>query len=199
MRLLIVEGTDEVVFLGLFDSDIAENINIKNIKSAPQKIKEDFYLGCFDGVDNMGNYFEKLNKNPDKFSKIGIIVDADSNYDSRKSSIESALKKLKYEAEKEYYILPNNSGSGMLEDLCLKISKHENLIKMIETEIFPKMKEHSDSNIRNDSKSKLMMYLSTQTPLKSKLSHALNDSKELWDTNSDKLAELKNFINKIKN
>lgn len=202
MNLLIVEGIDELVFISLLDEEIGKKINgnYHNIK-APTKINEDFYIGCLEGITKLSSYIGKLNKRPEKFLKIGFIVDADDSFKSRKESLEYHYQKIKDFKDIEFssYILPNNNDSGMFEDLCMKISKHKKLIKIIENEIFPIINTHEESNILNEAKAKIMMYLSSQTPLKAKLSYALTNSKKLWDLKSDELVPIYEFILNIKN
>ena len=117
-------------------------------------IKENFDVIPNNGIDTAVRKFEVVLKNPSAYRKIGIVVDADNNADSRWQQLLSILKNTgKYECDslelpvsglilkpKEdfdstvgIWIMPDNVNKGMIEDFALSmIEENDKLLEKAE-------------------------------------------------------------------
>lgn len=203
MNIIICEGITEVALVYNLNAKInglLEGSRLENINHNPFEIGENIYLINLKGKDTFKEVIKKLYKQlADKeVNRISFIMDADDNYDAMKDNIKDKIEKIKnkgIECEYSYYILPSNNGElGMAEDLVLKSLYAENLVNLIETDIFSQLKEHSESNIRNDAKTKFMIFGATQIPQTSSPSFMMKRAKELIDFENPCYDELKMFI-----
>lgn len=205
MKIILCEGKTERDLVYHLNDDIKSNFEIKRLKKisdSPFEIIDNVYMVDLGGKDNLKNSIEKLIKflKGKKVSKISFIMDADDNYNARECSIKSNFQKIidaGIDCDYQYYILPYNDGSlGMAEDLILKTLKAENLVKVIESDIYPRLNDHEDSNITNSSKTKFMIFGSTQKPQTASPSFMMSRSKtrDLIDLDSNQYDDLKKFI-----
>ncbi|MGL5544747.1 MAG: DUF3226 domain-containing protein, partial [Cetobacterium sp.] len=187
-KVIVVEGKTDISFLKYLFKDMGATVNINenSCKWDPVQIGEDLYISNLEGCNGdskvvLEENFQNLEERPENFQKIIYFLDADKNYVKVKNMI------LGLNSEKvSYYIFPNNRDVGMLEDVLLKIASKQSLVNLIETEILEKLKNNEESEIIKEPKSKMMIYLASNTPLKESLKDALQ-AKKLWDFKSEYL------------
>jgi len=194
-KIIVVEGKTDISFLKylLNEMGIVVQIEENNCKSTPVQIAENLYISNLQGCNGdsktvLEENFKNLEERPENFEKIIYFLDADKNYSKVKSMIQGLSSE-----KVSYYIFPNNKENGMLEDVLLKIASKQSLVELIELEILEKLKNNEESEIIKEAKSKLMIYLASNTPLKESLKDALQ-AKKLWDFSSGYLDEIKEFI-----
>lgn len=197
-KVIVVEGKADISFLKyLFDElgfPVDENINkAASTQQNPVKIREGIYITNLGGYNSddpnkLKENLEKLLDKQEKFHKIIYLLDADKDFDKVKKRLEE-LKNDKV----SYFIFPNNKSSGMLEDILINIAKKDKLMKFIKDDVFNQLNSHQDSKIVKEAKSKVMIYLASNTPLKENLHNALQ-AKELWDFENEYLDEIKEFL-----
>ncbi|GAA9658399.1 hypothetical protein VN1230_02800 [Helicobacter pylori] len=118
--LIFVEGPSDRFFLEVYLLYLyfQEKFPIKNFK--------------VQNVDGKGNLSKRLLE-IEKYDKTLIIFDADKDYESNKKEILKIVSKTKQIiSEEQIFLFPNNQDDGDLEDLLLKIAKHDKLIKCFE-------------------------------------------------------------------
>lgn len=197
-KIIVVEGKTDISFLKyLFQSmklDICiENEN--NYKASPLQVGKNLYISNLEGCngenrEKLKENFKTLLESPENFEKIIYLLDADKNFEK----VEKMLKGLNNE-KMSYYIFPNNRDLGMLEDLLLEITTKKSLSNLINGDIIELLKSNSESDIRKEAKSKIMIYLASNSPLKESLKDALQ-AKKLWDFEDVKLDSIKEFLSK---
>ncbi|SFV88215.1 hypothetical protein MNB_SUP05-SYMBIONT-7-532 [hydrothermal vent metagenome] len=139
MRYLLVEGiTDVSLVRYICQSEFSINFSdFKQLKPKnPEKNKintyeyENFSIIDLKGKDNLP-YVLKIIISPalEEVEKIGIIQDADDNFDDSKEFIQTAIKNSKIPSEKiQYFLTPNNKDKGDLETLLLSTIANDNEI-----------------------------------------------------------------------
>lgn len=165
-----------------------KNIFIYNLTSE-SKLKA--YIKIF----SKGRLLEKLDK-------ILFFMDADyvegrvSGYDRTLSSLETQRIKIqeKKDIEVKWFISPDNSSDGMIEDLCLSSFRHAEIVDYISNKTIPEIKEKNGCNIQNEPKSKLMMVAATQNPLKAFSHHLIGDCFEFFDCEKGHMKALIDFF-----
>jgi len=206
MRIFICEGITEVALVYSLSAKISEFIvkeNLNKISRSPFNIGENIWMLNLQGKGNIDEVVKKLAKGlVDKnVEKIGFIMDADENFESMKDSLDGKIRYLKengIEAEYSYYILPKNDGTlGMAEDLIMSTLYKQNLMKFIEDDIFPVLKRHPDQNIKNNSKTKLMLFGATQDPQCSSANFMLTRAPRLICFENQNFDCLREFIANI--
>ncbi|WQR93798.1 hypothetical protein E5D89_01820 [Helicobacter pylori] len=145
--LIFVEGPSDRFFLEvyLFYLYFQEKFPIKNFK--------------VQNVDGKGNLSKRLLE-IEKYDKTLIIFDADQNYESNKKEILKIVSKTKQTIlEEQIFLFPNNQDNGDLEDLLLKIAKHEEFMNCFESYLDCIKKQEHYKPIKNIRKSKWYAYL----------------------------------------
>ncbi|QQW83321.1 hypothetical protein HG570_01780 [Helicobacter pylori] len=145
--LIFVEGPSDRFFLEvyLFYLYFQEKFPIKNFK-----------VQNVDGKDNLSKRLLEI----EKYDKTLIIFDADKNYESNKKEILKIVSKTKQTIlEEQIFLFPNNQDNGDLEDLLLKIAKHEEFINCFESYLDCIKKQEHYKPIKNIRKSKWYAYL----------------------------------------
>jgi hypothetical protein len=89
------------------------------------------------------------------------------------------------------FIMPGSSEVGMLEDLCLSSIKEYPINACIDSFL-----ECSEEKPQNESKSRILCYLSTKSPLVNSL--GLGALKGYWDFNSPSFDEIKSFLENMR-
>ena len=122
-KLLLVEGRDEELVLGAFLRHLA-------IADVPVQV--------YGGKDRLRYFLEALLAEvafDDQIQSIGIVRDADGNARSALQSVQSSLRNVGLPVPQSFrvtaegtprvsvFIMPDNSGEGALEDLCLAALK----------------------------------------------------------------------------
>lgn len=201
MKIIICEGITEVTLAYYLNEKINQNYEIdklKDIKSSPEKIIEGCYLINAQGVDKLKAIVSKLLKMPKRkdIKKISFIIDADDSCKNAQEKLNGFITKIKaaIDCECEYFILPDNCNHGMAEDLLLSAASKEGLVELIKSDVYPKLEEHEESNIKNASKTKFMIYALTQNPVKTSAHIMLQQAQECINLDHEKLKDLKKFI-----
>ncbi|MHA1669383.1 MAG: DUF3226 domain-containing protein [Promethearchaeota archaeon] len=189
-RLLLVEGIDEIKF---FDAYLRyldiDNIQVEEVKGKT-KFKDELPLI----VVNPG--FPQL-------EKIGLIRDADDDFDATLNSVYDRLvqnslvpikKHNEFSTSKLPYIgifiMPGLDTKGSIEDLCLKVINTSN--KLDCTNDYIDCIKKSVKDLNQISKRKVQVYLASQKELCNSL--GIGAQKKYWDFDSDIYDDIKKFI-----
>lgn len=148
-------------------------------------VKENFRVKQCDGIDAAINTFELFLKNPSAYRKIGIVVDADNNAESRWQQLLSVLgntgkydcnnleltssglilkPKDDFDSTVGIWIMPDNTSKGMIEDFALNmieqsdplLEKAESILRELEQDGLQRYKDI------HRSKAKIHTYLAWQ-------------------------------------
>lgn len=178
-KLLLVEGKDdEGFFKALLKQLQLEDIEIRN----------------FDGTPNFSTYLKTLKVTPgfSEVASLGIVRDADKDYNSAFQSICTGLQQAKINIPKRplvtaegepkvtVYIFPDCQNSGMLETLCLKSLENDPVFPCME-EYFTCMQNHSEVMPKNLPKAKLGAFLASRQNPNLLVSNAARAGYFPWD------------------
>ncbi len=190
-NILAVEGKDEEIFFKVF---------LKHLEIGEVQI---FNVG---GKDNFTKELKTLKavSGFEKVKKLGLVRDADENFENAFQSIKMSLEKCGFKSPKEaisftenekintgIYIMPNSCQCGMLETLCL-----ESIFASKEIFCIEKIFECLEFSPKNIYKSKILIYLALKTPLVNSL--GLAAEKNIWDFEHQCFEKLKNFVKNFK-
>lgn len=192
-KVIAVEGSDEVNFF---------NALLK-------------YTGITDiDVCEVGGKQQFKNKLPALVRRSGftdvevlvIIRDADNDAAAAFKSIKNILKKERLKSPIQanqfsegiprigIFIMPGNSDTGMLEDLCLKTVKHHPAMGCVESFIGCVAKLENLPN--NIAKAKAQAFLAAMPELANSV--GVGAQKGYWNFNSEELTDLKSFIDNLR-
>ena len=130
-KLLIGEGSHEAHFFNA----LLSNMGIENIQ-----------LGNYAGKDKLSLFLRALRKLPGfkHLAHLGITRDADDSHAGAFASVCSALKNEKFVCPKRVgefssgtvqsgvFIMPDNTGPGMMETLCLRTVESDPSLKCVD-------------------------------------------------------------------
>jgi len=190
-KLLAVEGIDEVNFFdslfehwGTNDADVRDLVGKSQYKTKiPTLIKSTGFS---------------------KVEYFGIVRDANNNPRAAFESICNILKKNNLIPPKEpnkfyqrktkkpglgIYIMPGRNEDGMLEDLCLKLAKENDVLECVDKYIDCVSKKKS---LRRVSKRKVQTYLAAMEEIAKDVGTAAK--MKYWDFDSSELTVLKKFL-----
>jgi len=194
-RLLAVEGKDECNFFAALLKHIAlGDVQMVDI-GGKEKFQIEFpllyNLEDFEGVD-----------------RLGFIRDAESQpAQSAFASICDLLRKLRMPIPKArneikndehphigIFIMPDNFGTGMLENLCLKTVESLPQYHCVEEYISCVSHHQSigEKSIFNESKARVQTYLASCSPIANSL--GIGAQKGYWDFNHPCLNDIKRFL-----
>ena len=199
-RFLAVEGKDECNFF----KALLKHIGINNIQLLDIGGKDRFPLE-FPALYNQEGF--------NKIKRLGFIRDAETN--PAQSAFESVCHIIKThnlsvpdnanEIKRTniphigIFIMPDNKGTGMLENLCLETIKSmpqfsciESYISCIAPSLSPSEKE-----IFNEQKARVQTYLASRSPIVNSL--GLGAQKGYWDFNHHCLDDIKYFLRELFN
>ncbi|GAA7776303.1 hypothetical protein JP0174_00680 [Helicobacter pylori] len=198
--LIFVEGSSDRFFLEVYLLYLyfQEKFPIKNFK--------------VQNVDGKGNLSKRLLE-IEKYDKTLIIFDADKDYEGNKKEILKIVSKTKQIiSEEQIFLFPNNQDDGDLEDLLLKIAKHEEFINCFESYLDCIKKKEHYKPIKNIRKNMLYAYLEafgledlytkknifdTEGKVKDQYKEDYKKLKEVIDFNSSSLVPLKKFLERF--
>lgn len=189
-KQLIVEGDDEELFcVALLEHmGLREQFQIRNVKGNTR------FRGYLKAVVNQPGFGD--------VTGLGILRDAEEDFDATHQSVRDDLRHADLPAPDDpgavvandpdtgYYLLPNNTDSGMLEDLCLSAVAEEEVFECVET--FLDCVEEADDRPRNASKAKTQAYLAAQDPPVRFL--AVGAHRNHWNLDHPAFDSLKDFI-----
>lgn len=194
-KVIVVEGKNEIKF---FEA-LLEYMEIA-----------DYEIYDVKGKNNFKNEIPALVRTTG-FSDVevfAVIRDADNDANSAFESIKNILKKqgLKPPTKMNQfsratdkpivgiYIMPGNSDTGMLEDLCLRtVEKHP---AMICVNSFINCVKELNEPPRNLSKAKAQAFLAAMPEIVNSV--GIGAKKGYWDFDSEKLNDLKSFLKFMK-
>lgn len=133
-KYLLVEGVTDVAFVKYvcFENGITKKFD-DFIKSGNQYIFNNLVLINLDGQSNLDKELEYLKDEEIEISQIGIIQDADDNFDLSKKNIQIAINISKIDKNKiKTFLTPNNQDLGDLETLLLSTIKDNNIVNCFE-------------------------------------------------------------------
>ncbi len=187
---MFVEGNDEYNF---FDS-VLKHIKISDVQIIPAGGKYKF-------TDKLPSLIKTSG-----FSDVeifAVVRDADDDADNAYKSIRNILKKEGLEAPKEagafstghpkvgIFIMPGDSNTGMLEDLCLKLAKSANVMNCVD-EYFRCCEPVLDYALNRMAKRKTQAYLAVMPENVPNV--GIGSLKDYWDLNSNELNGLREFL-----
>ena len=189
-KVLIVEGEDEVNFF----TALLEHMRITG-----------FEIHGIGGKDKFKSIFPALVRMPG-FSDVEVLAvvrDADKDADAAFKSVRNILEreglkppiKMNQFSNKSkpivgIFIMPGNSDTGMLEDLCLKTVENHPAMKCVNS--FIDCVSKLDNPPNNISKAKAQVFLAAMPKLVNSV--GLGAKKRYWNFNSKELTNLKSFI-----
>ncbi len=196
--VLAVEGKDETNFFAA----LLENQNIIGVQVVDIGGKDKF-SASFRALANIEEF-----KN---ITRLGVVRDAESNLAlSAFQSICGVLKQTQLPVPRQpgqvtagtmplvgIYIMPDNRGTGMLEDLCLQTVQEQPVNSCIEDYLECFLKYHSEKEKKriNRSKSRVMAYLATRSPIVNSL--GLGAKEGYWDFTHPCFDDLKKFLESL--
>ena len=213
-RLLAVEGKDECNFFKALLKILGiETVDLRQIASPLVGLSNDVQLVDIGGISKFHNEFSNL-YNLDGFNKvnvIGFIRDAEKNPPmSAFDSICEILKKFNMPIPRELgiicktgrpytaiFVMPDNAGTGMLENLCLKTIESNPsygcVIKYVEC--FSQHQNKKEEKKFNEPKSKVQAYLASRSPIVNSL--GLGALNAYWNFHHVCLNEIKEFLKSL--
>jgi len=191
-KILIVEGKDEQ---GFFEQ-IIDFQNLVGIQVLP--------VG---GKEKIQKEIKAIRKTPgfEKVTDIGIIRDADDNWENAFKSVCGALKaaglpvptkpmeKTTKAPFVQLMILPNNHDPGELEDVCLEAIDERSLNCV--NEFLNCMKNIHEYESKKSSISKIYAYLACKRNPRLRLGESAK--KKYWDMNNQAFTEITKFLKSI--
>ena len=183
-KLIIGEGKEDFLF---FDS-LIKYLEIDDIQV-------DFY----GGKTNLNNYFKTLHLQPgfSNLCSLGITRDADQSFDTASQSIDNTIRQNKLNEKGNLtikkFIFPDNSSSGMLEDLCLRGIDDSDICCI--TDFFQCINKNTNREPTEFSKAKIHAWLSSQVKPDKPLGEAAQAGYIDW--NNEIFNELITFIKNL--
>lgn len=191
--VLLVEGKDD----RLFFEALNEHLGFHNIQVLD-----------YEGKTNFRPFLKVLTKTPGfiMVSSLGITRDADMNGHTAFQSVCDALQSIKLPVPDRplmragqnprvsIMILPQESTSGMLEDLCLKAVMSDPAISCME-KYFQCLIENGLTLPNNQSKAKVQVFLASRPEAGKRLGEAAAAGYLPWE--NDAFEQVKNFIRQI--
>ena len=192
-KVLAVEGKDEVNFFNA----LLEYVGITNFEVYEVGGKQQF-RDKLPALVRMSGFSD--------VEVLAIIRDADNNAEAAFQSIKDILKKEKLKAPNQVnqfsdgspkigiFIMPGNSDTGMLEDLCLKTVEHHASMHCVEP--FINCISELETPPNNIAKAKAQAFLATMPELVKSV--GIGAQKGYWNFNSEELTDLKSFIDNLR-
>lgn len=208
-KYLLVEGITDVAFVKYicFKHGITQNFDDFK-KDINQYTYKNFIIIDLSGQDKLTTELSFLKDEELKISKIGIIQDADKDFDKSKNSIDSAVSESKIETSKiNYFLTPNNADSGDLETLLLSTLDYTAIPQLECFHAYADcLKKHIDTTTKAMDKAKVYSY--TMFSKEGKDYHIPHKSfmykknkkyidTELWDLEKTRFQPIINFILEI--
>ena len=194
-KVLVVEGQDERNF---FEA-LLEHMGIT-----------DYEIHSVDGKDKFKNVLPALVRTTG-FSDVevlAVIRDADEDADAAFKSIKNILKKEglkpptrmnKFSRTTDkpivgIFIMPGNSDTGMLEDLCLRTVETHPAMICVNSFVDCVLKLNAPP--RNLSKAKAQVFLAAMPEIVNSV--GIGAKKRYWNFDSEELSDLKSFISNLR-
>ena len=208
MKYLLLEGITDVAFVKYIccNKDITNNFDDFEKENNEYKYK-DLVIVDLQGQDKLEKFLKRLNKKIVKISKIGIIQDADDNFEKSKIDIEDAIKNSKINnANIEYFLTPNNKENGDLETLFIStINKDNSILKCFESyaECLSKKNDVHEKALNKGKVYAYTMYSQSGENLYKPQDSFINKKNKqdqdtkLWDLSQSEFQPFIDFVSKI--
>lgn len=193
------------------------NNDLHIIKSLCEKysVKESFKVVDVQGIDNV---FKNLSIEFKSFKKIsiGVVLDADINFEKRKEEIKNLLRKIGFDYsidfpkkgliltnEKDqkigFWIMPNNDSKGMIEDfISFLIPKEDKLLSIVnQTLNVIETQTLNQYSLIHHSKAKIHTWLAWQKDPGTPMGQAI--TKKYLETNHETCDLFINWLNNMFN
>ncbi len=195
-KVLAVEGKDECYFFDAFLRDLKITDYEIHVVGGKDRFKENLPAlvearGFLDNVEILA-----VIRDADK--------DANESWDSvcgilKKANLVPPPRRNEFSSDENkpvvgIFIMPGNSDTGMLEDLCLRSVKDNPAMECVE--IFSKCVSKISKPPKNMAKAKAQAFLAAMPDIVNSV--GLGAQKKYWDFESDEMADLRSFINKLK-
>ena len=193
--LILVEGKDEINFFNA----LLKHMGITSFEVIQSGGKERFRT-LFPGIVKTTGFKQKV-------KKLLIVQDADQNEAASFESIVSLVRREKLISPPKVnefskgspsvciFLMPGNSETGMLEDLCLKTVETKPGMRCVKTFVECVSAFDEGQKPRNMAKAKAQVYLATLPKIQNSVGIAA--LKSTWDFDSPELDEIKSVINLI--
>lgn len=194
-KLLLVEGQDEVNFFRALLEKLGKNNEVKIIEvGGKDKFKTEF-----PAIINMPGFSENI-------EGMILIRDADNNFQSAFQSVQNLLKRYGFnisEPNKLFnnsgirigvYIMPGDSESGMLEDLCLRTQSNNPIMECVEY-FFKELEKKDIKQPSNMAKAKCQVFLAGMPKIVNSV--GVGAIKGYWNLDHPALGDLRDFLNKL--
>lgn len=189
-KLLIGEGNEEVLFFNAF----LKHLNLSDIQ-----------VEQYGGKQKLASYLKtlQLRSGYANLVSLGITRDADDSVQSAFQSICSSLKGASLAVPNQLedivgespkisvMILPDNTNSGMLEDLCLASIQTDPVMQCVDN-YFACVNNATGKQPNNMAKAKVHAWLSSQIEPDKRLGEAAKAG--YWNWNSPAFDRLKQFL-----
>jgi len=199
-RLLAVEGKDECNFFkALLKRMNVEGVQIVDIGGKGKFPSEIRLLNNMDGFGEI--------------STIGFVRDAEMNTaESAFDSVTGVLRKLDLPTPGKpgeitttgsprvsIFIMPDNAGKGMLEDLCLRTIAEERSYACVDAYIqcFSEFLPEAKKERFNEPKARVLAYLATRIPVVNSL--GLAAQKGFWQLEHESFQDIRDFLKRLYN
>ncbi len=197
-RLLVVEGKDECNFfkalLKHLDIKDVQLVDVGGINKFQYEFPTLYNMEGFNKVNVIG-FIRDAEKKPaeNAFNSICNII---KKYDLPVPNARGIVCKLGI-PNTAIFIMPDNAGTGMLENLCLKTIEstpfYDCVIKYVEC--FSQHQSLEEKKKFNEPKSKVQTYLASRSPIFNSL--GLGAFEGYWDFNHSCLNEIKGFLKSL--
>ena len=178
-KQLLVEGRDEELFFQGF----LRNLRIVDVQAQG-----------YGGKPNFGNFLEDLvdSVDFDKVESIGIVRDADDSAASALQSVQDRLSSVGLPVPQTYlvpsenspttsvFIMPDNSGNGALEKLCLTVLANDPAITCVE-DFLKCVNENVTAQPQPQDKARIHAFLSSRKDPELRLGEAAQRGYIPWD------------------
>jgi len=206
-KYLLVEGITDIAFVKYvcFQKGITTKFDDFK-KSKNQYIFDDLVLINLDGQSNLEKELVYLKDEEIEISQIGIIQDADDDFEKSIKSIKDAIIKSKIDKNKiEYFLTPNDKDLGDLETMLLSTIQDNNTVQCFEP--YRKCLQ-SNNEIYEKALNKGQVHAYTMYSQSGKDLHKPHNSfmykfegkyidTELWDLNKKEFQPIISFIEDI--
>lgn len=194
-KLLLVEGQDEVNFFKALLEKIGKCSEIQIIEvGGKNKFKTEF-----PAVINTSGFSENV-------ESMAIIRDADDDYNAAFRSIHNLIEKYNFKAPSKsclfedgdvrvgIYIMPVDSKTGMLEDLCLKTKEGDPVMDCVEY-FFGELRKKPVDQPSNMAKAKSQVFLAGMPKIVNSV--GLGARRGYWNLDHPILKDLREFLYKL--
>ncbi len=196
--ILFVEGKDEGYFFKYLHMHLdlpgVQIINCEGTGNFQTKIQLYVQSDGFQIVKALG-FIRDADLNPDAaFNNLKSIIEETSKIRSLPIPIKPTEIVSDNNRKLGIFIMPDNSGTGMLENLCLETINKEPVYKCIDDYIDCFSKEFSAEEKKkfNEPKARVQSYLATRIPVVKSLGDGAQ--KGYWDFNHDCFKQINQFV-----